>query len=156
MDKHFHRLFRVGVILKGIDAVLEVIGGVILLIVPSDAISRLIVTVTQYQLIQNPNNLFAKLAEKGVEVANESQLWAGLFLLSHGLVKVLIVVGMVLKKLWAYRIGLVVFAGLVIYQICDVLKTHSLGLLALTVLDFIFILLGWREYRQLKRGRGGG
>jgi uncharacterized membrane protein len=151
MEKLFHSLFRVGVVLKGIDAALETAGGLILLIVPPDKIGQFIASITQYQLIQNPNNLFAKAAEKSIEVTTESHLWVALFLLSHGSVKLLIVVGMILKKLWAYRVGLVAFSGLVIYQICHYLKTHSSGLLILTGLDLVFIFLAWREYRQLKQ-----
>lgn len=151
MDKLFHSLFRFGVILKGIDAALETIGGLILLLVPPEVVGQFIVTITQYHLIQNPYNLFAKVVRQTVEVATESHLWAALFLLSHGLVKLLIVSGMILQKLWAYRAGLFVFCGLVVYQIAHLLKTHSLGLLILTALDCLFILLAWREYLQLQR-----
>jgi uncharacterized membrane protein len=149
MEKYFPSLFRVVAFLKGIDAALETLGGVIILCVPAAYIAEFIVAITQYQLILNPNNLFAKLAQKTIDVTTESHLWAGLFLLTHGSVKLLIVVGMVLNKLWAYRVGLVVFVGLVIYQTCDFFKTHSSGLLVLTVFDCVFILLAWRQYRQL-------
>jgi uncharacterized membrane protein len=151
MQKLFHIVFRIGVVLKGIDAALETIGGMIFLVVPAGDISQFIVKITQYQLMQNPHRLFERAVEKSIEVTNSVHLWAGLFLLSHGLVKLLIVTGMILKKLWAYRLGLLVFIGLVIYQIAHVLKTHSAGLLILTVVDVIFILLAWREYRQLKQ-----
>ncbi len=156
MQKLFHILFRVGVVLKGIDAVLETIGGVILLLVPPDDISQFIVKITQYQLMQNPHPLLEKAVQKSIEVTTDSHVWAGLFLLSHGLVKLLIVTGMILKKLWAYRVGLLVFVGLVIYQSAHILKTHSVGLLILTAFDIVFILLAYREYRQLKQKQAAG
>src|SRR5689334_12282608 len=98
MQKLFHILFRVGIIFKGIDAGLETIGGLIFLLVPPDNISQFILKITQYQLMQNPHPLFEKAVQKSIEVTNDAHLWAGFFLLSHGLVKLLIVTGMILKK----------------------------------------------------------
>jgi len=153
MEKLFHILFRIGVVIKGIDAALETLGGLILLVVPSDDISQFIARIARYHLIQNPHPLLERAVEKGIQVTTEAHLWAGFFLLSHGLLKLLIVAGMILKKAWAYRIGLVVFCGLVIYQIGRILRTHSVGLLILTVFDIVFILLAWREYRRLRQER---
>jgi uncharacterized membrane protein len=153
MEGYVHSLFRVGVVLKGIDAALETVGGLILLLVPSDDIGQFIVTITQYQLVQTSHPLFAKAVQKSIEVTTEHHWWAGLFLLSHGSVKLLIIIGMVLKKLWAYRVGLVVFVGLVVYQIGHILETHSAGLLILTAFDVAFIFLAWREYRRIRQKR---
>src|SRR6516165_9639039 len=99
MERYVHSLFRVGVVIKGIDAALETVGGLILLLVPPNDIGQFIVTITQYQLVQNPHPLVAKAVQKSIEVTTEHHWWAGLFLLSHGLIKLLIIIGMVLKNL---------------------------------------------------------
>ncbi len=151
MQKLFHILFRVGVVLKGIDAALETIGGLLLLFVPAQYLGGFIIRITQYHLMLHPNGLFAKAVEKSLEMATDGKLWAGLFLLSHGAIKLLIVTGMILKKLWAYRVGLAIFVALVLYQIAHIVKTHSVGLSILTTFDIIFILLAWREFRRLKQ-----
>jgi uncharacterized membrane protein len=153
MERYVHSLFRIGGVIKGIDAALETVGGLVLLLVPPNEIGQFIVMITQYQLVQNPHPLFAKAVEKSIEVTTEHHWWAGLFLLSHGSIKLIIIIGMILKNLWAYRVGLVVFVGLVIYQIGHILKTHSAGLLILTAFDVLFIFLAWREYRQIRQKR---
>ena len=43
-----HRLFQAAVLIKGIDGVLETIGGVLLVLVSPDTVHRLIILLTQH------------------------------------------------------------------------------------------------------------
>ena len=51
-----HRLFQVAVVVKGIDGVLEFIGGVLLLFVSPTALHRLVVALTQHELAEEPDD----------------------------------------------------------------------------------------------------
>ena len=51
-----HRLFQVAVVVKGIDGVLEFIGGVLLLFVSPTALHRLVIMLTQHELAEEPDD----------------------------------------------------------------------------------------------------
>ncbi len=48
------RTFEVGIILKGLDGALEVLGGLLLLLVSPAAINRVTTTLTQHELSEDP------------------------------------------------------------------------------------------------------
>jgi uncharacterized membrane protein len=85
-----------------------------------------------------------------------TQHFYAFYLLSHGLVKMIFVVGLLKTKLWAYPISIVAFVVFIVYQLYRFSYTHGVGLLALTVFDFSVVGLIWREYRVVRRaGRLG-
>ena len=106
---------------------------------------------TQYELVEDPNDFFANLIRHAVHFNAKSQLWAAAFLLSHGILKLLIIAGLFLNKLWAYPVGIAVFTGLGFYQVYRYVQTGSPGLLILSALDVFIILLTWLEFRAIKR-----
>jgi uncharacterized membrane protein len=48
------RTFEIGIILKGLDGILEVIGGALLLGVSPDTINRVVVGLAQHELSEDP------------------------------------------------------------------------------------------------------
>ena len=80
-------------------------------------------------------------------------LFGAMYLLTHGLVKVVLVVALLLNKLWAYpwMIGvLLLFIG---YQLYRIVLQPSAGLVALTVFDGLIVVLTWREYARQRHAR---
>ena len=53
------RLFEIGIILKGLDGILKTIGGLLLLAVTPATINRLVASVTQHELSEDPNDFIA-------------------------------------------------------------------------------------------------
>ena len=53
------RTFLVGIVLKGIDGVLEVLGGLLLLLVSPASINRLTISITQHELSEDPHDFIA-------------------------------------------------------------------------------------------------
>jgi uncharacterized membrane protein len=75
------------------------------------------------------------------------------YLLSHGLVKVLLVAGLLRNKLWSYPASLVVLGLFIVYQVYRYSYTHGFGLIVLTIFDIVVIGLIWHEYRLVRRSR---
>jgi uncharacterized membrane protein len=75
-----------------------------------------------------------------------------IYLLSHGIVKMLAVVALLKNKLWGYPLSVVIFGGVIVYQIYRFTLTGGIGLIALTVFDLVVICLIWLEYRAVKSG----
>jgi uncharacterized membrane protein len=72
---------------------------------------------------------------------------AALFLLSHGIVKLFLIVAVLRNKPWAYPAFMTALGLLISYQSYKLLHVFSLGLTALTILDGIVLVLAWHEYR---------
>jgi uncharacterized membrane protein len=149
-----HDTFRTGITMKGIDGLLEIIGGVLLWFVKPSQISGPMQLFFQHELSRDPHDFIAKhLLHMSVKLANSDPTFASLFLLSHGVVKVVLIIGLWLDKLWAYPATIVVFGAFSAYQMYRFTHTHSIFLVLLTIFDVFLIYLTWHEYEEQKRIR---
>ena len=147
-----HVAFEIGVILKGLNGLLELIGGILLLVFPPSAIQRFVIGLTHNELSRDPNDFVATHLRAAAEhLSVSAQLFAAIFLLSHGVIKVLLVYALLRRKLWAYPVAMGVFAAFGVYQIYRYMVAPSGWLIALTVLDAIVIALTWAEWHRPKR-----
>jgi len=151
-EKIVHRFFRISIFLKGIEAVLETISGIWLFFITPQQINNFALWFFREELGEDPKDLIANYLIKLAENLSVSSLFFGsLYLISHGIVKIVLIVALWKRKLWAYPISIVVFFGFMIYQIYRYTHSPSIYLIFLTVLDVIVIVLTWLEYRWLRR-----
>lgn len=150
--KFLHRLFEIGVILKGIDGALEIIGGSLLSAISHPTLSRLVFAITRQEISQDPHDLVANALRSTVaHLSIDAQAFSSIYLLVHGAIKIVLVVGLLRRKLWAYPTALAVLTLFVLYQGYHLSQTHSLVLLVLTGIDLVILYLIWREFRWLQR-----
>jgi uncharacterized membrane protein len=83
----------------------------------------------------------------------EFRVPASVFLIVHGIVKLVLVGGLATNRLWSYSVAILVFAGFTIYQLYQLSQQYSLFLEIVTILDVIFILLVIAEYRHMRVAR---
>jgi uncharacterized membrane protein len=151
-ERHVHRIFEIGVLLKGAHALIECIGGLVLAFVSTSAITNLVNALTQEELIEDPDDFVAThLLSLARNLTVSTQRFYAFYLLSHGVIKLLLVAGLLRNKLWAYPVSLVVLGLFIIYQIYRFSYTHGVGLIVLTVFDVIVMGLIWHEYRLVRR-----
>jgi uncharacterized membrane protein len=144
-------LFRAGVLLKGLDGVLEVAGGIALWSVSPELIVRLVGLLTQDEIAEDPHDFVAGyLRRLASHFSLASQHFLALYLLGHGVVKIFVVVALLRNKLWGYPLAIIVFGGFIVYQVYRFISTGGFGLVALTIFDLIVIVLIWFEYRAVK------
>ena len=67
--------------------------------------------------------------------------------------KLLLVVGLLRNKLWAYPWSLVALALFIAYQVYRFTHPHGAGLVALTLFDLVMMWLIWHEWRVRQRLR---
>lgn len=142
--------FEIFLILKGLDGLLEIAAGMVLLLTPSQTLSNWLDRLTAPELAEDPHDFLASyLLTAGEKFLSGSLLFAALYLLSHGIVKV-VLVGAVLKdRLWAYPWMMAFLAVFIGYQAWLLIVHATPGLVALTAFDCVMLWLTWREY--LKR-----
>jgi len=151
-ERRIHQVFELSVLLKGAHAVIECIGGVVLALMPPGTIAALVNTWTQDELIEDPNDrIAAHLLAWAQDISVATQHFYAFYLLSHGVVKVLLVVGLLRGKLWSYPASLVALVLFIAYQLYRFSFTHSPGLIALTVFDVVMMWLIWHEWRVVRR-----
>ena len=141
------RTFDIALVLKGLDGLLELVGGVLLLVVSPATINRLAERLTQHELSQDPHDFIAHRLLRLTANLHHTQTFGAVYLLTHGLVKLVIVVGLFRREHWAYYVAFVFLGGFVVYQVYRMTYAPSIGLALLTLFDVLIIWLTWREYR---------
>ena len=113
MNEHrIHQIFRVSLLLKGAHAVIECVGGVALALVGTSTIANLANALTQEELIEDPKDFVAThLLAMAQNFSLESKHFYAFYLLSHGVVKLLLVIGLLRGKLWSYPASLIVMGS---------------------------------------------
>ena len=154
-EKDYRALFKITVILKGLIALGEVVLGVFLIFVSYDAMRRAGMALFGDELSEVPTDLIWQYAIKGFHgfITTPQSVWVFIFL-SHGLVKLALIWGLLRDKLWAYPWSAGIFTFLVVYQLYQLTFTPSVILWLITILDVIVIMLVLHEYRyQLRHKR---
>jgi uncharacterized membrane protein len=147
------RTFNIALILKGLDGLLELIGGVVLIVVSPNTLNQLAKRLTQHELSQDPNDFIAHRLLRLTANLHHTQTFGAAYLLTDGLVKLVIVIGLLRRQHWAYYVAFVFLGGFVIYQLYRLTYAPSVGLVLLTVFDVFIIWLTWREYRRMRTHR---
>ncbi len=151
-EKTLHRLFLISVWIKGGAGLLETLAGVPFFFVAPEAIERLVVFLTAPELSEDPNDWIATTIRRAVHhFSADTALFAGAYLVIHGLIKIFLVAGLLRGKLWAYPTSLWFLAAFIVYQCYRYTYTHSIWLVLLTILDVIVAFLIWHEYESRKQ-----
>jgi len=146
------KLYEIGILIKGFDGAIELLGGLFLLIMPGSIIMHITHALVDTELNRNPSDLLAtKVLHYGTQLAQGRNAFAIAFLLTHGIVKVGLVIALLRQKLWAYPVALVVLSIFLLYQIYLVFTQSTVAMILLSILDAIIIFLVWREWKQLNR-----
>jgi uncharacterized membrane protein len=151
-ENYIYRLFRTGIVLKGILSATEIVAGIFVLFFEPSIVGNAIITASQKELIEEPGNFIAAHAlTLAQQFSLTPQLFLAIYLLSRGIIKFALVIALLKKQLWAYPASLVVLGLFMIYQIYEIVIGHSVLLIALTLFDIIIMWLIWHEYRLVSR-----
>ena len=141
--------YEIGIIGKGFNGTLEIIGGILLLVLPASMIESIFAWLAGL-FSSDPTTFFAlSLLHVGDELARGGTTAALVFFLPHGIVKVGLVVALLRQKLWAYPWALAALTAFLIYQVYLVIVHQTLLMGFLVVLDTVIIWLVWREWEKV-------
>ena len=147
-----HRIFIINLIIKAIDGFSEFVGGLLLLFVNSESITRFIRYIFYGELVEDPNDFVANyLLTVMQHLSKNAQLFGAVYLFIHAFINLGVAIALFSKKLWAYPIADFTLLLFIAYQIFRFTQTHSYFLLLLTLLDILIIVLSLFEYKHLVR-----
>ena len=146
-EKNITRGFYASIFLKGIISFGEILIGTLALFIPLSYATDFALKMLQ---IFPHNSLEMHLESTISQFATVSGIFIATYLISRGLVKILLIIGMLKRQLWAYPTSLIVLACLVMYQIFQIITTGSIAIIALTLFDLVVMWFIYEEYQVLK------
>jgi uncharacterized membrane protein len=113
----------------------------------TDAIAAFVNGITRAELTEDPRDVVAGyLRHVAAELSVDTKGFFA-YLLSHGLIKIVLVVALMCNLRWAYPASLIVLGLFILYQGYRYTYAPSAGLIILTLFDLTVLALIWHEYR---------
>ncbi|MCU1664268.1 MAG: hypothetical protein JWR58_4333 [Pseudonocardia sp.] len=145
------RLFRIALLIKGLDGAAELVAAIVLLFVSGTAVHGLVAEIISRDLLGRPDGFLARHLVAGTaEFATGNRTFVVLYLGLHGVVKLALVAALLRRWLPAYPVAAVVLGVFVVYELYRAVHTGSVVLPLLAVLDILIIIMVVREYRMLR------
>jgi uncharacterized membrane protein len=117
-ENRIHLIFKVCLLLKGAFALLEIFGSLLVFLVQRQFVVGFVATLTQSELAEDPRDLVANyLLHAARHLSVGTQHFAAIYLLSHGTVKLWLIVGLLRERLWYYPTALIVFGAFIGHQL---------------------------------------
>jgi uncharacterized membrane protein len=154
-EKATHALFQLSLLCKAVFAVAEILAGIGAFFVTQQFVFTLVDRVTSVELFQHQHDAIANyLYASAQHFSLSTRNFTAVYLLSHGVVKLWLIVGLLREKHWYYPLAIAVFGLFVVYQLYRFNLSHSPWLILITVIDVFVIALTWHEYRYVRRSFG--
>ena len=148
------RSLRISISLKGRHALLETISAIALIRIDPQTMNRFVFAVLHQELSEDPQDFVAThLLRASQYFVGSGKYFASFYLLSHGTVKLVLVIALLRNKLWAYPLMIVTLAAFVCYQIYRFALSPSALMILLTLFDVVVIFLTWLEYGKQRSPR---
>ncbi len=142
--------FYGGLILKGANALAELIGGLVMLIVGHEWLNSLVLQIALPELKEDPDDpLMNYIITHSLN--NSSLQSLAVFMLFHGLIKLIIIWLLWKKKMWAYPLAFAAFGIFIAYEAHSFWVSQSLIMLLIVVLDLAIIAMIALKYLSLKK-----
>lgn len=143
--------FYSGLGIKAVNALVEFIGGFLMIALNHEWLNRLIRLIAIPELREDPNDLVMNyFIGLGQNISISSQHSVAIYMLLHGTTK-LVVIGLLWKKkLWAYLPAVAVFGLFIAYEMYSYMQSQSVIVLLMVIIDVAIIGLIILEYKRLK------
>ena len=149
----FDTLYRVGVMIKGLDGLVEFATGILLLFAPGTVHMMLsyIIGTAHHHEGHTAHFIAEHVARVDSDIARSGLTFLIIFLISHGAIKLILVYCLLRRVVWAYPYAVSVLVLFLLYQLYVLMRDPlSLGMWLFTILDVIIIWLVWGEWRDLR------
>jgi len=146
-----HIGFEIALLFKGIHGLIEVIGGALMFFLTPNRVSTLTNFFTKQELLEDPKDLVANfMLNLSSSFSISTQHFVEFYLLSHGIIKCILIFLLWRRKMWAYPLSVVFLILFIAYQIYRYTLTQSVFLILLTIFDAVMIALTYLEYKNIK------
>lgn len=145
------KFFFLAILAKALFGLAEVVAGLVLLAVGAARLDRLAVWLETTA----PSGLSTLAAQHLLAfITHTGTILDALLLIGHGAVKLVLIVGILCNRLWAYLWMIIAMAVFVVTEVAQGLLTGQLGMYAIAAVDLMVLVLTIIEWRRHRRGRG--
>jgi len=151
-DKSFvHRAFWISLFIKGLDGMLQLLGGIAVFAFAPGTLGRAYRWLTRFLVgdrAHNPEADFIKDAAHSFHMNVE--MLVAIYLLANGIIKVLLVYGLLKEKLWVFPAALVGFGlmfSLELYRLSVHFYWGIFILMCISIFVITMVILEWRKVR---------
>ena len=151
-QQSIHLVFKVSLILKAIFAAGEIIAGIGTHFVTQQFLFKVLERVTREELLEDRHDAIVNYLFNSAErFSTGTRNFAALYLLSHGVIKLWLIIGLLRGKRSYYPVAIVIFGMFILYQLYRFGLTHSMWLVLITAVDVLVVGLTWQEYRYIRK-----
>jgi len=144
----YHRLFVVAVVLKGLNGLAELVAGASILAIGHAGLNGLVMLLTARELSEDPTDLVANLLRRWfAQLSADAELFAAIYLLTHGVVKIVLATCLLREKSWAFPAAAAFFALFIAYMSYRLALGWSWSIAAFCLFDLITLFLVLHEWR---------
>ncbi len=143
--KNFDFIFRLSIIAKGVDAVFEIVGG--LLLTRPTRIARYLSVLSQHEVYRHHEVLSGHLSHLAQTVSLHASLGEAVYLFIHGLAKVILITAIFQNKRWGYVGLLGVLTLFTLIELTRSVIAHEIVTGLLGLFDLIIVILIYKEYK---------
>jgi len=149
-SRNIHRIFIVSLVLKTINAFLELAVSFVFLFTGS--ITAGLSFIVQNEVVRDRDDVFADFFRHSVlpHLSSHSQLFVATYLLIHGAAKIFVVAGLLSRRIWAYKAAEFVLCAFIAYQMYEYALIGSFWLVFLSAFDTALLWLTWREHQTMR------
>ena len=148
------RAFYLSLYIKGIDGILQLIGGGLLLLLKPAQVDRTVRFLADHSYGGDiDDSVFRYFSHYLSHLTGGAIRFAAAYLIFDAVIKLVLINEVIHKRYWAYIGLIVVLSGLVAYQSYRIVITHSLLLTGLTIFDAIIIYLSAKEYARHQQAK---
>lgn len=148
IQKYWHQLFELGVLVKGLNGVWETVSGLLFLSLKHDTLNRWFLVAIHSELLEDPHDRIINFFSHATPaLSTGTKTFIAVYILFHGLLNLFLAIQLYRDKHWAYFVAIGAMSTFVFYQIYRISVFHSPILIAVTIFDIGFIALTWHEYR---------
>jgi uncharacterized membrane protein len=149
-----NQIYIASLLLKGFNALLECGLGAFLGVYKSADMHSLLLHWFDGPFFHGKGAWIASsVLDYSASVPEATHSFFAIYLMLHGLAKVVLVSGLLAKKNWAYPLALAALSGFILYQIFRYMHSHALGLVVLTVFDILVLAMIVNDYFKSKKVR---
>lgn len=134
-------LFDIGLVIKGIDSLFEVVGGALLL--SPLKVGGYVEILSQHSRRDFVSRFLEHLAS-GIKAAT---IATAIYLIVHGLAKLILIIAALKRKAWGYIALMIVLAVFSIAELSRYIQTLKIPLLIFALFDAALVLLIAHEYQ---------
>jgi uncharacterized membrane protein len=150
--RRLRRWFDIGAWFKGVEGAIEIVAGAWIAL-DHAALGTLLVRLAAKDLLHDPHDRIASTLRHLAHALDGNVSFPAIYLIAHGVVKVLLAIGLLRDYRAAYPLAIVTLGALAAYQLYRYTHTHAVMLPVLAALDLAIAWLVWREGRQRRLER---